>query len=288
MDETNVEVLDLSVDEAEMIDTFAGLFDDEVEDLKTTATYEEQDQGTEFDGTEPEDDTEPEEEFIEIDTSAFIPVKIGEEEIEVTIEELSKSYIREQDYSTKVSQLTNKAAEILEMERRAIEGLELSKLECDLILEDVKDVDFSTMDAEQYKEMSLKKARLQHKSAEIKSRLDAMKPRHEEIAKQEKVVKAKECLSHLQREVPGFTIDMYNSALGHAVSVLGVDAGFIKTCTDAGVIKALIAANENYVSPARLKKSRMPVKTAKVKPAVTKTKDYSREDDLLALGESLF
>ena len=284
MDENNVEVLDMSVEESEMIDTFAGLFDDEPKEAPTMNEEGEVTSDPAVEATE----NEPEEEFVEIDMSAFVPVTIGEEEIEVTLEELSKSYIREADYTAKVGQLQAKAVSVMEMERKAIEGMELAKLECDIFLEDAKSIDFDSLGAEEYRDAMKKKAVLEKKAAFIKQRMDEMKPRHEAIAAEEKTIKAKSCLTNLQRDVPGFSIDMYNSALGHAVSVLGVDADFIKNCTDAGVIKALIAANENYVSPSRLKKTRMPVKTAKVAKPVTKTTNYSSEADLLALGESLF
>lgn len=278
------EMVDLNVSEADMIDTFAGLFDDEP---KSDATMNDEGETTSDVAVEAPE-SEPEEEFVEIDMSAFVPVTVGEEEVEVTLEELSKSYIREHDYNIKVGQLTTKAGEILEMERRVLEGMSLAKLECDIILEDAASIDMNSLSPEEFKDMSLKKARLKEKAAAIQERMDAMKPRHEEIAANEKVIKAKTCLATLQREVPGYNNDMYNSALTHAVNVLGVDASFITQCTDAGILKALIAANENYVSPARLKKTRMPVKTAKVTTTVAKTKDYSREDDLLALGEHLF
>lgn len=275
----NTPVDDLFIDENDLIDTFAGIFGEEDE--------------TDGDGkpAEPATADEPpveEEEVVEIDMASFIPVKVGDEELEVTLEELSKSYIREADYNAKVNQLTAKASEVLEMERNALKGLELSKLECDLILEDANKVDMDSLSPEEFKEMALKKSRIQQKAAAIKQSIDAIKPKHDEIAKQETMIKAQNCLAHLNREVPGFTIDMYNSALSHAVNVLGVDAEFIKTCTDAGIIKALINANESYVNPARIKKTRMPVKTAKVTPAVTKQKDYSREEDLLSLAEALF
>lgn len=276
---------ELSVSEVDMIEEFAGLFGDE--EPKAHATMNDEGEVTSDVAVEAPE-SEPEEELIEIDMSAFVPVTIGEEEVEVTLEELSKSYIREQDYTLKVGQLTNKAAEVLEMERKALESLSLAKLECDIILDDAASIDMSALTPEEFKDMSLKKARLKEKAAAIQERMEAMKPRHEAIAAEEKVIKAKTCLATLQREVPGYNNDMYNSALSHAVNVLGVDAAFITTCTDAGIIKALIAANENYVSPARLKKTRMPVKTAKVASPVAKVKNYSREEDLLALGESLF
>lgn len=278
-DAVNTPMDDLYIDENDLIDTFAGLFggEDDTPGDDTPA--------------EPTDADEPpveEEEVVEIDLGTFIPVKIGEEELEVTLEELSKSYIREADYNAKVNQLTTKATELIEMERNVLKSLELSKLECDIILEDANKVDMDSLSAEEFKDMALKKARIQKKAADIKASIDKIKPKQDEIHQQQLVTKAQNCLSNLQREVPGFSIDMYNSALTHAVNVLGVDAEFIKTCTDPGIIKALINANDTYVNPARIKKTRMPVKTAKVTPAVTKTKDYSREEDLLSLAEALF
>lgn len=284
MDEHEVEVVDMHVEEMDMVDTFAGLFDDEP---KTTPTMNEEGEVTSDEAVEAAE-VEPEEEFVEIDLSAFVPVKVGEEEIEVTLEELSKSYVREADYTTKFNALIGKAEALRAQELRTMELAQLAQLECEVFLKDAASIDMSSLSAEEFKDATLKKARLEQKAAFIRDRMEEMKPRHEQVAAEERTVKAKTCLTTLNRDVPGFTIDMYNQALGHAVSVLGVDAEFIKNCTDAGVIKALISANETYISPARLKKTRMPVKTAKVAPVAHKSKDYGREEDLLALGEHLF
>lgn len=276
------EIVDFS-DEG-LVDTFAGLFADEP---KSDGNMN--DEGEVTSDVAPEaPETEPEEEFVEIDLSAYVPVKVGEEEIEVTLDELSKSYIREADYTVKFNALIGKAEALREQERRTMELAQLAQLECDVFLQDAASIDMATLSPEEFKDATLKKARLEQKAAFIRERMEEMKPRHEALAAEERKAKAQHCLTNLTRDVPGFTIDMYNQALGHAVSVLGVDAEFIKNCTDAGVIKALIAANENYISPARLKKTRMPVKTAKVAPVAHKTKNYGSEEDLLALGETLF
>lgn len=283
------ESLSLDMDDEALVNEFAGLFGDTPDDFTPDIEGEPKAHATiEEDAQEGTEEAEEAVEEYELDMTSAIPVKIGDQDFDVTLDELSKSYVREAEYNVKIGLLADRATTLRDMETKAIEALELAKLECDLILEDSKDIDMSSLSAEDFKEMSLKKQRLAAKSSGIKARLDELKPRHQEMANQERLNEARTTFTQLSREVPGFSVEMYNSALNHAVTVLGCNKDFITNCTDAGILKAIMSANDSYVSPERLKKSTMPRKVARVAAPVAKAKDYSRESDLMSLAESLF
>jgi len=214
----------------------------------------EEDEESEEDAPEDideDDEDEPEEidesdnegsdyEEIEIGDEALIPVG----DVEVPFGELRQAYLDKKAVEEHIS--TAKGAyEVALAERAAAEeALSLSKLEADLELEvyaNMKEGDWREMARtrpQDYAEHKEYYDRMVAKRSKVSSQLEALNQRKQEQQQEERNQQIQQSLSVLQDRIPGFSKEVADEIVSHAINDLGAPESIAETI-DPFVIIAL-------------------------------------------------
>lgn len=289
--------MDVTMSEDDMLaEQFSGLFDEVVPEVDTLeqdleseaeeAPEEVSDEGE----AEAEGEGEAEPEIESVDPEALFKIQVGDEVSHVTVQDLSVSYKDNQARQVEWKNIEAVKQGWLSEARKLMELTQLAKLETDVLLEDSNKTDWNSLSAEDYKATSLQRQRIIEKAAQIKQRMDVLGGAVKQSDAVELQLKTTNAVNRLKREVAGYNDQVYNDALNHGINNLGIDKNYIKSCTDAGVIKLLIEAQRGYIDPVKTKKTTMTTKTVKsVKvKAEPKTGFIDGNPDMPSWAENLF
>lgn len=247
------------------------------------------------DDTPDEDNDDEGDGVLEVALDTIITLPDGTER---SIEELTKGYAENQAIVERETELNGKETELTEKLNNVDKLLKLGKLEADDVLEKFDGFDWEALlkeNPEEYGKTKMFVERYQKRQRDIQN---AMADREAEAEKREQSLrenKAIECVKSLQKNIPGWSNNLYHQILEYARGK-GVDSSYIETCTDAGVLTALydsmrLSKGENIVkakvkknvtSPKRVVSANSKAKASNDKPVNTTGLQGAEADEFTA------